>query len=86
MILPLRAAYGLLNRLLFSGAFGDVSLRRALLIFLPKEPFNLIDIGACDGDFYEALSREKKSLRQSLWNLALPRARRWKNGFVEDPD
>jgi len=49
----LKITYKILNRVLYSGKFGDVKLRRELIQLLPKTPINYCDIGGFDGSFYQ---------------------------------
>jgi FkbM family methyltransferase len=51
--------YKVLNRLLYSGRYGDIALRKSLLEILPGKIENYIDVGAFDGEFYEIISRER---------------------------
>lgn len=61
-----RLTYKILNRLLFSGRFGSIELRKNLLAFLPDAPFTYIDIGAFDGAFYDIIAAEKNISRALL--------------------
>lgn len=58
--------YKILNRLLFSGRFGSIELRKNLLAYLPDTPFTYIDIGAFDGAFYDIIASEKNVSRALL--------------------
>ncbi|GAB4132140.1 MAG: hypothetical protein Fur0041_03150 [Bacteroidia bacterium] len=51
--------YKILNRLLYSGRFGDIPLRKSLLDYLPDSPISYVDVGAYDGHFYEVIAAEK---------------------------
>lgn len=50
--------YRIINRLLYSGKFGDVALKKALFQKLPKHSMNYVDIGAYDGTFFDMVCRE----------------------------
>lgn len=54
-----RFSYKVLNRLLFSGRYGSIALRKSLLDFLPDKIDLYVDVGAFDGDFYEIISGEQ---------------------------
>jgi hypothetical protein len=54
----LKLTYKILNRVLYSGKFGDVKLRRELIQLLPKKSINYCDIGGFDGSFYLFLQKE----------------------------
>lgn len=54
----LKLTYKILNRVLYSGKFGDVKLRRELIQLLPKKPINYCDIGGFDGSFFLFLQKE----------------------------
>lgn len=61
-----RLSYKILTRLLFSGRFGSIELRKNLMVFLPDTPFTYIDVGAFDGAFYDIMASEKNISRALL--------------------
>lgn len=54
-----RFTYKVLNRLLYSGRYGDIALRKSLLEILPPQIENYIDVGAFDGQFFEIIRAER---------------------------
>jgi FkbM family methyltransferase len=54
-----RFMYRALNRLLHSGKYGDIALRKGLINFLPHDIRCVIDVGAYDGSFYRFLCGER---------------------------
>lgn len=54
-----RFTYKVLNRLLYSGRYGDIALRKALLEILPERIENYVDVGAFDGEFFEIIRKER---------------------------
>lgn len=53
-----RFAYKVLHRLLYSGRYGDIALRKTLLSQLPEHLECYIDVGAYDGSFFEVIRNE----------------------------
>jgi FkbM family methyltransferase len=53
-----RFTYKVLNRLLYSGRYGDIALRKSLLEVLPAQIDNYVDVGAFDGSFFEIIGSE----------------------------
>lgn len=51
--------YRALNRLLHSGKYGDIALRKGLINYLPGEINCVIDVGAFDGSFYRFMEAER---------------------------
>lgn len=54
-----RLTYKVFHRLLYSGRYGDIALRKALLEILPERIENYVDVGAFDGDFFEIIRKER---------------------------
>jgi FkbM family methyltransferase len=61
-----RFTYKVLNRLLYSGRYGDIALRKSLLEILPDKIENYIDVGAFDGDFFEIIRNERSVTKAIL--------------------
>lgn len=51
--------YRALNRLLHSGKYGDIALRKGLINYLPQNIRCVIDVGAYDGSFYRFMCGER---------------------------
>jgi FkbM family methyltransferase len=60
-----RFAYKVLNRLLYSGRYGDIALRRELISQLPKDLSGYVDVGAFDGSFFEII-RSERNIAESI--------------------
>jgi FkbM family methyltransferase len=54
-----RFTYKVLNRLLYSGRYGDIALRKSLLEILPAQIDSYVDVGAFDGAFFEIIRNER---------------------------
>jgi len=54
-----RFTYKVLNRLLYSGRYGDIALRRELIRYLPEHLSCYVDVGAFDGCFFEIIRSER---------------------------
>jgi FkbM family methyltransferase len=54
-----RFTYKVLNRLLYSGRYGDIALRKSLLEILPGQLEMYVDVGAFDGEFFEIIRKER---------------------------
>lgn len=58
--------YRALNRLLHSGRYGDIALRKGLINYLPGQLSCVIDVGAYDGSFYRFLREERNAKKAIL--------------------
>jgi FkbM family methyltransferase len=54
-----RLSYKILNRLLYSGRYGSIALRKSLLEVLPQKMDVYVDVGTFDGSFYEIVRNER---------------------------